>query len=211
MSRVQQLSSNNFNVTQRNSKSYLNVNIQDIVLIFFKMDNCEGCKAFEPIFHHLSKEEKSIEFANINISNNRNVASLSRQTTTPITSVPYLLLFFNGVPYAKYNGKRNIQNLKSFINKIVPTLASNNRNNRFMPNNSSQFQNNNQPQNNYQNYQTAGANTKIDNNQHVDRGLNEYEIKDVDNEDDSKLLIPSMVIPYNVPWEVSYKKMKTFN
>lgn len=116
---IHQLSAQNFNVVGHSRKT-LNINIPGNVLVFFKMDGCPGCNAFEPIFYQLAGEERRVNYAVINLTSSREVVAMSRTTTTPIQSVPIVLLYVNGNPLAKYNGKKSIPAMKSFVSKALP-------------------------------------------------------------------------------------------
>jgi len=116
---VHQLSSQNFQVVGRNTKS-LNINIPGNVLVFFKMDGCHGCSAFEPVFYQLAGEERRASCAIANLSQCRDVIAMSRSTTTPIQAVPYIVLYVSGNPIAKYTGKKTIPSLQNFLNQALP-------------------------------------------------------------------------------------------
>ena len=59
----------------------------------------------------------------INVMRNKQVVNNSRNTITPITYVPYILLYWNGKPYMKYNGvlifklKIRVNSFKNIHNK----------------------------------------------------------------------------------------------
>ena len=70
---VHQLTSQNFSLSVRGQKKFLNINLPGAVLCFFKMDGCPGCNSFEPIFRQLAAEENKVNFAIINLSTCRDV------------------------------------------------------------------------------------------------------------------------------------------
>lgn len=236
---VHQLSSQNFSLSGRGQKQFLNINLQGAVLCFFKMDSCPSCKGFEPIFLRLASEEPKINYAIINLSSSRDVVSLSRKSTTQITAVPFLLLFVNGGPHAKYNGKKSIQPLKSFINKalqsapppnITPTQG-------FMPRGGNMYDGSNggYPQSSHMAPQRGHAGYSHYGGQNNQQGskVNMPEIGnapnmkgkikgdvssqysymegEVEDDEDDKLLLPDQITPYNVPWEVNFKKIGTLD
>lgn len=128
---VLQLASQNFQVVGRQKKA-LSINMPGIILVFFKMDGCDGCASFEPIFYQLATQEQRITYGIANLSTSRDIISSSRSTTTPIQTVPYVVLYVNGSPYAKYNGKKTLMAMKSFVSKIMPQIPSPNSNQSFV-------------------------------------------------------------------------------
>jgi thioredoxin-like negative regulator of GroEL len=210
---VHQLTSQNFSLINTGQTKNLNINLRGAVLCFFKMDSCPGCNSFNPIFRQLSLEEVNINYAIVNLTTSRDVVTMSRQTTTPITAVPFLLLFINGNPHAKYNGQKTVTALKSFINKALqhaPRISDNSQ--TFMP-----HANNNKNQGNAPGYNQAGhqagfqpsdivnqSNFKKNiNPQNKYNGMN----NEVEEEEEDRLSIPDQITPYNVPWEIHYKKL----
>ena len=229
---VHQLTSQNFSISGRTQKKFLNINLPGAVLVFFKMDSCPGCNSFDPIFHQLAREEVRINYAVINLTSFRDVVTMSRQSTTPIASVPLLLFFINGGPHAKYNGKKHITPMKSFINKAlqsapppssVPTQG-------FMPSaqgggygGGGYTQSSQGPQQGHAGYSQHGAPNGNQPKTHMPEignapnmkgvikgtsGSSSYSyLNDVEEDDDDKLLTPTQVTPYNVPWETHYRKI----
>jgi hypothetical protein len=49
---------------------------------------------------------------------------MSRQTTAPITVVPYVILYVNGKPYMRYQGPQNIREITRFIIEISKSINS---------------------------------------------------------------------------------------
>lgn len=129
---VYELTAQNFNVVQ-GRKKILTINIPGTVLVFFKMDQCDGCRLFQPVFYQLSNEDRRLNYAIINISTYRQVAQLAHGTSTPIRKVPSLILFHNSRPKARYNGSKSNVAIKSFLNKVLAQLPQQNpQNQSFM-------------------------------------------------------------------------------
>ena len=228
---VQNLTSQNFQVVGR-SRQTLNINLDGYVLVFFKMDGCTGCAAFEPQFYQLANAERGINYAVANLSSNREIIAMSRTTSTSIQTVPYIVLYVNGSPFAKYNGKKNVQALRSFIKKALSQA----------PASQSSFVPRQQPapgaqpgmygSGSYQHPQMAPAQGHAGYNQAQQPGkvwMPEMEKKpsmsgalrggesqyahlnDIDEEDEERLLLPGQVTPHNVPWESNYRKVGTID
>ncbi len=218
---LHQLTTQNFHLVGRQRKT-LNINLQGNVLVFFKMQGCVGCNAFEPVFYQLAGIEKRINYGMVDLTPNRNVINMSRQTNTPIQAVPSLIFYINGRPHAKYNGKKNIQALRGFIAKALQSAPppvvhqgggadrGSHQSDAFMP------------RQGYQPQQYPGSQPKV----HMPEGLkspsmqgivkgggrsNYAYLNPVDEEDEEKLEMPEHVTPHNMPWESGYKKIGTLD
>lgn len=234
---VHQLTSQNFQVVGRNRQT-LNINIPGNVLVFFKMDGCPGCTAFEPIFYQLAGQERRVNYAVINLSEAREVISMSRSTSTPIQTVPFIILYVNGNPFAKYNGKKNVAALKSFISKALSAPAPPpSSQGEFMPQQQAPAQQAGMygsggyqhppmaPQRGQAGFNQQHGPQQTNNGKvwmpEMDKapslagivkgdGTSQYAyLNDLDEDDEEKLLLPGQVTPHNVPWESSYKRVGT--
>lgn len=233
---VHQLSAQNFQVVGRQQKT-LNINLPGRILVFFKMAGCPGCAAFEPIFYQLAGEERRVNYALIDLTDSRSVVEMSRSTSTPIQTVPFIMLYVDGNPFAKYTGKKNTPALKSFIGKALasfPSTASSQGG--FMPQQppaanpgmygsggyhhpamapqrgQSGFSQQPGPQQSQQGKVYMPEIGKTPSLQGIVKGdgTSQYAyLNDLDEEDEEKLRLPGQVTPHNVPWESGYKRMGT--
>lgn len=194
------LSSQNFNVVG-NPKRTLRVNVDGNLLVFFKMESCGACSQFLPIFNQFSSQENKVKCAIADISQDRNIINMSRSTTTPINAVPFIVLYVNGAPLAKYNGQRTITAMKSFLAKALGQHQNQTQqNNNFMSN--YQQKEDYSSQNYYSPEMGNNPQAKFRGDGHNYSGF-----VDEEDDDEEKLLMPTQVTPHNVPWESSYKKM----
>lgn len=195
------LNSDNFVVLGTRTKT-LGINVSGNVLVFFKMNTCPNCAAFEPIFVSLSHQENRVTHAVIDVGQYRDVAMTSKNTSTPITAVPCLILYIDGRPHSRIPGAKNVNAVRDFITKSLqakPKAAQQ----QFMPT---------------QNY---GGNSAVK-MQQVPSSSKSY-VPDIGNapsmkgiikgtrggysggnniedEDEPRLQIPDDVTPYNCPW-----------
>jgi hypothetical protein len=132
-----------------------------------------------------------IGFATLDIGRNRNVLVMAQKSKTPIPHVPYLLLYLRGSPFAIYKGSLGITALKSFVHKVLTELGKDNftPTTNFAPPPS-------RPAG------PAHAGPRASNGYAVMGGNAEEE------EDPSRLLCPTNVIPHNQPWAAEYRKME---
>lgn len=129
MSRIKQLNLGNFQIHGRQKKTLI-TNVPGLCVVFFEMTNCEGCADFKPIFTQYAHTEGRINtFATCNVTGpNRQIAEMSKGTTSPISTVPHVLLYNNGYPFARFTGRKTIQGLQSFIDRALQELPANETN-----------------------------------------------------------------------------------
>lgn len=89
-----------------------------ISLVLFFTPDCEYCEELKEIFKILSQHIKSHYFCFCNLKLSSQVIQLSKESTTPLQHVPYVLCYVNGKPYAKYEGERSVKSLKDFIQTV---------------------------------------------------------------------------------------------
>lgn len=200
-----QLSLKNFSISN-GPKRTLDINLEGKVLLFIKMEGCPGCSSFFPIFSELSKMDKRITFAIFDITNQKQVVVMARETTTPIENVPFILMYNNGSPFAKYKGKKSFEGVQNFITTIIKMIDST----QPPP---KQFMN--ETPGGYSPYSSGGygqappkvympeinAPSGLKSSQKQATNIGEIE------DDEELLMIPDEITPYNTPWKTDYKKM----
>ena len=128
--------SSNFEIRHANDKKYFSIKTQPdakihkLCLVYFFTANCQYCKEFSTFFDPIStKITGQITFARCNAGNASmfELLKASVMTTTPITEVPYVLLFHDGWPIRRYDGQANITTLSNFINSVKNEISEMNR------------------------------------------------------------------------------------
>lgn len=195
MSRILSLSSGNFLLSGRQKKT-LNINIPGNVLVFFKTMDCPGCREFEPMFGNLSRADTRVVYAIIDVSVHRDVVTLSRETSMPIQSVPTLVLYTSGRPFAKFTGKKNEQAISSFITKALQSIP-----------NTGQQQFMGQPPQGIPQAPPQLRYPDIPNHQ-VTGLKNQKGLPPAVEDDDTRLSQPDGIIPHNIPWKAEYQKLQ---
>ncbi len=200
MSEIVFLRTDNF-VFMGSDKKTLGINIPGLVLVFFKMNGDQNCNAFEPVFANLTRVERRISYGILDASSNKSLIQQSRNTTTPITAVPQLYLYVNGAPHSRFTGTKNVESLRSFINKALSLLEQPPQTNIYGsgPRPTSQTPKTYQPEVRPPSLKGvlkggAPANSGI--------GLPGF----VEDDSKQKLLVPDTVVPWNTPWDAELKE-----
>lgn len=201
---VHTLTHHNFTVLGSHKKTLcVNINVK-LLLVFFKMDTCNICAQFEPIFYQLSQTDTRVSYGILNITQNREIAIWSRQTSTPINAVPTLILYVDGKPHVKFNGNKNIPSIQNFITQALSTTGGNSA---AMPPQAKPFVNQNMygpptvpggPQQHKSWMPEIGAAPSM---KGMIKGGGGYGPGGVDDDDDNVLRIPDNVVPWNTPWD----------
>jgi len=189
---VQQLTNNNFTLS---GKKLIVSGVPEICLVFFKLQTCKGCEAFEPIFYELANSYSKIGYAILNVTMFRNVIDMSRPSSTPITATPTIIMYINGNPYAKYKEgmKKDILSIKQFIDNIL-IKVNQQRSISFIQQPQAYPQRvNKQP---YQTPYTPESFTPQQSKQSFNLP---------DEEDEKHLMSPESMTPHNTPWDAERK------
>lgn len=89
--------------------------ISGLSLVLFYSPKSKFCKEIIPIFKELPDAVSGCRIAVFNIDLNREMILASKETTTPILYVPYIMLYLDGKPYICYKNSIDIQTISSFI------------------------------------------------------------------------------------------------
>ena len=119
------LSTEDFYVPKTNNPSdhvKLCIRMVGLSFVYFSSNNCKYCDEFLPIFKELPTLIGGCHFGTINVSNNMNLVKVSMKSTTPIKYVPYCIMYIDGVPFMRYDGNRNKEQIKTFVFEIAGRL-----------------------------------------------------------------------------------------
>lgn len=165
-------------------------------MVFFKITGDENCLTFDPVFAKFSTTDPSIVCAVLDVKNNPEVTKNARNSSTPITGVPTLLLYINGNPHAKYGGSRNLQSIQAFVNKALESTRP-------------------PAQTNIYGGPGAPSDPRFSNMPDIGKAPSMKRVLKadprsnpnfVDEDRDEKLMVPDSVTPWNVPWETELKE-----
>jgi thiol-disulfide isomerase/thioredoxin len=118
------LSSDDFVLQKGTKGTILCTAIPGFSLILFYSTQCPHCQKLIPIFKKLPGSIGGCQFGMINVSTNKNVIKLSKDTIAPITYVPYVVLYVNGRPFMKFNGPLVESELKRFVIEVAQKIET---------------------------------------------------------------------------------------
>jgi hypothetical protein len=118
------LSADDFTIGNGVKGSILCHNIPSFSLILFYSKKCAHCKTLLPIFLSLPGTIIGCQFGMLNVSANKQVVAMARETVAPIEYVPYIFLYVNGRPYMRYNGPRDLQEIQKFVYEVTKNIQN---------------------------------------------------------------------------------------
>jgi thioredoxin-like negative regulator of GroEL len=121
------LSSKDFSLKESIEGKLLSLDndIKGIQLVLFYSNTCEFCDNVMKEFKKLPEKVMGCSFSMINVNHNNDVVQLSKQTVSPLTYVPELILFIDNLPYIKYEGDPTIDEIQKFIRSVSNTIEKN--------------------------------------------------------------------------------------
>jgi hypothetical protein len=102
----------------------LNYEVQGLSLVLFYSNECEHCTKLLTRYKQLPLSINGCQFSMININkvSNRKIVDLSNKTIAPITYVPDIILYVDGIPYMRYDGDHDVMNIRKFIVDVYQQL-----------------------------------------------------------------------------------------
>lgn len=95
-----------------------------VSVVFFYSTKCSYCQSFIPIYKTLPGKIQGCLFSMINVTQNPQVVAMSKETICEIKYVPYIVLYFNGKPYIRYDGPYDAGEVAQFVVEITNKLHS---------------------------------------------------------------------------------------
>jgi thiol-disulfide isomerase/thioredoxin len=89
-----------------------------LTLVLFYSKECPYCDSLINKFKQLPSLMNGCQFAMVNVNRNMSVVERSKNTIAPISYVPDVILYVNGMPYIRYDGPHDINHIKDFIVSI---------------------------------------------------------------------------------------------
>ena len=118
------LAKEDFKQQSGNRGTIMCTEISGFSLILFYSTQCTFCQEMIPIFKNLPGSISGCQFGMINVSKNKDIVKLSKETIAPVTYVPYIILYHNGRPYMRYDGPANLKSIQDFIVEVANSIQS---------------------------------------------------------------------------------------
>ncbi len=120
------LTRQDFKLTKGTKGRLLSHSIPGFSLILFYSIQCDHCNKLIPIFKSLPGTIGGCVFGMVNVgtSKDREIVSMSNSTITPITYVPYIILYVNGKPFMQYNGPHIKEEIRRFVLEVAEKVKS---------------------------------------------------------------------------------------
>lgn len=104
-----------------------------LTLVMFYSKECKFCHNLINKFKQLPTIVNGCKFGMVCVNRNMEIVEKSKNTIAPIEYVPDVILYVDGVPYIRYDGPHEIDNIKTFIfsvyEKLQKTCFSDSNNN----------------------------------------------------------------------------------
>ena len=115
------LCSNDFELKQEDDVIKMCTKIPGMSMICFYSTQCEHCADLVPVFKKLPLMHQGCQFGIINVGKriNHNIINASQQTNTPLTHVPFIIIYIDGSPHMKFDDDPTPDNLIKFINHVA--------------------------------------------------------------------------------------------
>mgnify|MGYP003339191508 CR=1 FL=1 len=105
MSGVSQLTVDNFMLVDGKKSKILCTEIPGISFVLFHADGCTNCENIIPYFKQLARSDMltGCKFLSCNLARNPMLIKMSNKTSVPFEYVPYMMLYYDGTPIARYD------------------------------------------------------------------------------------------------------------
>jgi thiol-disulfide isomerase/thioredoxin len=104
--------------------------IKGFSFVFFYSNKCEYCHLVDPGFNMLAKKIQGCNFGKLNVDQDgQSIRIKAAKSSTPINYVPYLVFYFNGIPYniCSYDSDKsqhdNALLMENFLKKNIQEIA----------------------------------------------------------------------------------------
>ena len=119
MSSLLFLQSRDFSLVEYQNQNVMTIRASGFVLIMFYSTRCSHCQVTVPAFKSVNHAVNGCQFAVVCIDTSPEIIQLSQHSSTPLQYTPYIVLYYNGMPFMEYKGRVDPRNVSIFVNKAV--------------------------------------------------------------------------------------------
>ncbi len=95
-----------------------------VVLFHAEQGRCTHCEEAIPEFKKLPRMFPSVIFGMCNLNKYPKVYSMSKETIVPFKYVPYIILYYNGRPFMRYEGEKTATEMAEFVQEVMQRIHS---------------------------------------------------------------------------------------
>ena len=118
------LTDEDFQILNGQNGNILCTSIKGFSLVLLYSTQCSHCQSLIPLFKQLPGTISGCQFGMLNVSMNKKVILMSRNTISPINVVPYIILYVNGKPYMRYNGPHDMKEISRFVIEVAQSIQN---------------------------------------------------------------------------------------
>ena len=118
------LTADDFFITKGTKGDIMCNTIPGLSLILFYSTQCTFCQKLIPVFKKLPGSIGGCQFGMINVSSNKACIQMAKETISPITYVPCIILYVNNKPFMVYRGPHEINEIKNFIFEVANKIQN---------------------------------------------------------------------------------------
>lgn len=93
-----------------------------LTLVMFYSKECQFCHKLINKFKQLPTIVNGCKFAMCCVNRHYDIVEKSKNTIAPIEYVPDVILYVDGIPYIRYDGAHEVEDIKSFIFTVYEKL-----------------------------------------------------------------------------------------
>ncbi len=93
-----------------------------MLTVFSKDEAYRNCSPFLDCIGELTKRVPQCSHGFMDITHNPDLIDRFERTNMPITYLPFIVLYYDGVPYARYEGPPDVQQMVAFIQNTYQNM-----------------------------------------------------------------------------------------
>jgi thioredoxin-like negative regulator of GroEL len=124
MSEVLYLSAADFEIQQGQKGAIMCNKIEGLSLVLFYSTNCQYCKPLLTKFGNVPNGISGCKFGITNLNMNPSIVEMAKTTIDPIKYVPYIILYVDGKPHMRYEGKHEEADIRKFVIDVGSSIQT---------------------------------------------------------------------------------------
>jgi len=118
------LQTGDFTIQKGTKGDILCNSVRGLSLILFYSTQCCHCRELIPIFKKLPLQLGGCQFGMINVSVERQLIEMSKETISSIKYVPLIILYVAGKPFIRYDGPHDENEIRRFVLEVSSKIQA---------------------------------------------------------------------------------------